>query len=136
MAHWGETFPAYAGMHRALRFSFSSNASRSIHTDIDGYSVENLRLGYRSDAGWELHGWVRNLRDTEYCELLATIPGDTGLIASQLGDPWRNGITVRVARRGSTASWPTRHGMVGATPTWRKRLATPASMSACNVIFP
>lgn len=95
---FGRSGEVYVGFDGSYRSRFSSNASRSIHTDIAGYSVENLRLGYRSDAGWELYGWVRNLRDTEYYELLATTPGDTGLIAGQPGDPRTYGITARLKR--------------------------------------
>jgi len=39
-------------------------------------------------------GWVRNLFDTEYYEVLATTPGNTGLIAGNVGDPRTYGLTV------------------------------------------
>ena len=87
---------AYVGLEGNYRSKFSSNASRSLYTDIDGYAVSNLRLGYRADAGWDVQAWVRNAFDEEYFELLATTPGDTGLIAGQPGDPRTWGVTVRV----------------------------------------
>jgi iron complex outermembrane receptor protein len=87
---------AYAGFDGNYRSKFSSNASRSAYTDIDGFSVNNFRLGYRADADWEVFAWVRNAFDENYFELLATTPGDTGLIAGQPGDPRTYGVTVRV----------------------------------------
>jgi iron complex outermembrane receptor protein len=87
---------AYAGFDGNYRSTFSSNASRSAYTDIDAFSVNNLRLGYRADADWEVFAWVRNAFDEEYFELLATTPGDTGLVAGQPGDPRTWGVTVKM----------------------------------------
>uniref|UniRef100_UPI003B3B8473 TonB-dependent receptor n=1 Tax=Sphingomonas sp. TaxID=28214 RepID=UPI003B3B8473 len=52
---------AYIGWDGSYRSKFSSNASRSIYTDINGYSVQNLRVGVRNDAGFNIYGWIRNL---------------------------------------------------------------------------
>ncbi len=95
IAAFGEGGEAYLGFDGNYRSKFSSNASRSIHTDIDAYSVENVRLGYRSDDGWELFGWLRNAFDEQYYEVLATTPGDTGLVAGQPGDPRSWGVTAK-----------------------------------------
>ncbi|MGJ3629918.1 hypothetical protein AB5I41_29585 [Sphingomonas sp. MMS24-JH45] len=77
------------------RTKFSSNASRSIYTDVDGYTLTNVRAGFRTGDGLNVFGWVRNVFDTEYYEVLATTPGNTGLIASNVGDPRTYGVTVR-----------------------------------------
>ena len=95
-ACFGSRGEAYVGLEGNYRSTFSSNASRSLYTDVDGYAVHNLRLGYRSDDGWDLQAWVRNAFDAEFHELLATTPGDTGLIAGQPGDPRTYGVTLRV----------------------------------------
>jgi iron complex outermembrane receptor protein len=86
----GELFLAFDGNFRTR---FSSLPSRSIYTDINGYSLENFRVGYRDDR-WELSGWVRNAFNTHYFEQLATQSGNTGLIVGQPGDPRTWGVTV------------------------------------------
>ena len=71
----------------------SANPSRSRYTDIAGYAVVNLRLGYRSD-GFSASAWVRNAFDADYLEALATQSGNTGLVVGQPGDPRSYGVTV------------------------------------------
>jgi len=84
----------YAGIDGNYRSTFSSNASRSIYTDIQGYSVNNLRAGFRNEDGLNVYGWVRNIFDKDYYEVLATTPGNTGLISGQPADPRTYGITI------------------------------------------
>jgi iron complex outermembrane recepter protein len=83
----------YLAGDASSRSKFSSNASRSIYTDIEGYTLANFRLGFRTDD-FNLFGWVRNAFDTEYFDVLATTPGNTGLIAGQPGDPRTYGLTI------------------------------------------
>lgn len=85
----------YIGWDGSYRSTFSSNASRSVYMDVKGYSLNNLRIGFRNDDGLNIYGWVRNLFDQDYMELLATTPGNTGLIAGQPGDPRTYGITLK-----------------------------------------
>ncbi|MEO5587262.1 MAG: TonB-dependent receptor [Novosphingobium sp.] len=85
----------YVGVDGNYRSDFSSNASPSDATRIDGYVLTNFRAGYRSDVGIDVYGWVRNAFDTEYLELLQIAPGNTGLIAGTAGDPRTYGITVK-----------------------------------------
>ncbi|QNA83843.1 TonB-dependent receptor [Sphingomonas sp. So64.6b] len=84
---------AYLAADANSRTTFSSNASRSIYTDINGYTLANFRVGYRTDD-FNVFGWVRNAFDAKYFELLATTPGNTGLIAGNPGDPRTYGLTV------------------------------------------
>ena len=91
---FGLSGQTYVGIDASSRTKFSSNASRSIYTDIDGYTLTNLRAGFRSDNGLNVFGWVRNLFDVKYYEVLATTPGNTGLIAGNVGDPLTYGVTV------------------------------------------
>ena len=88
---------AYVGYDGSYRSRFSSNPSRSAYTDIEGYSLSNLRAGFRTDK-WNLYGWVRNVFDKNYFELLSTQSGSTGLIVGQPGDPGRT------ARRSGSVS--------------------------------
>ena len=89
----GKEGEAYLGYEGSYRSTFSSNASRSIYTDIRGYSLHNFRLGFRTD-GLDIFGWVRNAFDQNYYESLAVTPGNTGLISAQLGDPRTFGGTI------------------------------------------
>ncbi|WP_164093887.1 TonB-dependent receptor, partial [Stenotrophomonas maltophilia] len=63
-----------------------SNPSPSAYTWIDAYSLSNVRLGWRR-ADLNIYGWVRNVFDKQYFELLSTQSGSTGLIVGQPGDP-------------------------------------------------
>jgi iron complex outermembrane receptor protein len=94
---FGQSGEAYAGFDGSYRSKFSSNPSRSIYTDVQGYSLANFRLGYRNDNKWEIYGWVRNAFDEEYFELLSTQSGSTGLVIGQLGDPRTYGVTVKAS---------------------------------------
>ena len=85
----------YIGFDGSYRSKFSSNASRSIYMDVKGYALANLRLGFRNSDGLNIYGWVRNLFDKDYLELLATTPNNTGLIAGQPGDPRTYGLTLK-----------------------------------------
>ena len=85
----------YIGWDGSYRSKFSSNASRSIYMDVKGYAINNLRAGFRNDGGLNIYGWVRNIFDKDYMELLATTPGNTGLIAGQPGDPRSYGFTIK-----------------------------------------
>ena len=100
---WGGEFnvpvasgKAYVGYDGSYRSRFSSNPSRSAYTDIDGYSLSNVRVGFRTDK-WNLYGWVRNVFDKNYYELLSTQSGSTGLIVGQPGDPRTYGGTFRIS---------------------------------------
>nr|WP_245942302.1 TonB-dependent receptor [Sphingomonas gilva] len=90
----GSSGQVYFGFDGNARSKFSSNPSRSVYTDIEGYSLANFRLGFRSDDEWNLFGWVRNAFDEEYYEVLATQSGSTGLIVGQPGDPRTYGFTL------------------------------------------
>lgn len=91
---FGQDGEVYLGVDASSRTKFSSNASRSIYTDIGGYTLTNARFGFRTDAGFNAFGWVRNVFDTQYYEVLATTPGNTGLIAGNVGDPRTYGVTL------------------------------------------
>ncbi|PZU60507.1 MAG: TonB-dependent receptor [Sphingobium sp.] len=85
----------YIGWDGNYRSKFSSNASRSVYMDIKGYTLNNLRIGFRNRDGLNVYGWVRNIFDKDYMELLATTPSNTGLIAGQPGDPRTYGLTIK-----------------------------------------
>jgi iron complex outermembrane receptor protein len=92
---FGRDGTLYAGVDASYRSRFSSNASRSAYTDIEGYALANLRFGFRTDSGWNLFGWVRNALGARYYDVLATQSGSTGLIVGQPGDPRTWGVTAQ-----------------------------------------
>jgi iron complex outermembrane receptor protein len=94
MTFGGVAGQVYAGVDGSYRSSFSANPSRSRFTDVKGYALTNLRFGWRSEDKWNVFAWVRNAFDTNYYDVLALQPGNTGLIVGQPGDPRTYGVTV------------------------------------------
>ncbi len=90
----GKPGEVYLGYDGSSRSDFSSNASPSTATFIDGYSLSNFRVGFRSDDGLNVFAWVRNVFDANYFEQLFVGPGNTGLIAGLPGDPRTWGATA------------------------------------------
>lgn len=94
---WGREGQLYVGVDGNYRTGFSSNPSRSIYTHVDGYALTNYRVGFRTESGINLFGFVRNLFDVDYFEQLAIPSGNTGLIVGQPGDPRTYGITFAIS---------------------------------------
>ena len=92
----GRDGQVYLGVDGNYRSGFSSNPSPSIYTNVDGYALTNLRAGFRSE-GFELYGWVRNLFDVGYFDLLQVAPSNVGLIVGQPGDPRTFGATLKLS---------------------------------------
>lgn len=95
-ALFGQEGEVYFGVDGNYRTRFSSNPSPSAYTWVDGYALTNFRSGFRSDAGFEIYGWVRNAFDEEYFEQLANPSGNTGLVVGQPGDQRTWGGTIRI----------------------------------------
>ena len=93
----GKEGQVYAGFDGSFRSDFSSNPSPSAYTWVKDYWLANFRLGYRTDAGFDIFGWVRNAFDEEYFEQLSVASGNTGLIVGQPGDPRTYGLTIKAA---------------------------------------
>ncbi|MET0310310.1 MAG: TonB-dependent receptor [Sphingomonas sp.] len=91
---FGASGEVYLGYDGSYRTKFSSNPSPSAYTWIDGYSLSNFRLGFRTDDKFNVYAWVRNAFDQHYFELLSTQSGSTGLIVGQPGDPRTYGLTI------------------------------------------
>ncbi|MEW9856651.1 TonB-dependent receptor [Novosphingobium sp. M1R2S20] len=91
----GQSGELYLGYDGNARSRFSSNPSPSAYTWVGGYSLSNFRLGFRSEAGFDVFGWIRNAFDENYFELLSVAPGSTGLISGQPGDPRTWGGTIK-----------------------------------------
>jgi iron complex outermembrane receptor protein len=89
----GDVFGAFDASHRS---SFSSSASASRYLVVDGYSLLNVRVGFRGSDGWTFSVWSRNLLNRDYFDLLSAQPGNTGLYVGQPGDPRTFGVTLRM----------------------------------------
>lgn len=85
----------YLGLDGSYRSDFSSNPSPSAYTWVDGYALTNLRLGFRTEGGFNVFGWVRNAFGVNYFEQLAVPSGNTGLIVGSPGDPRTWGGTIK-----------------------------------------
>lgn len=92
----GQDGEAYLGFDGSYRSAFSSNPSPSAYTNVEGYALTNFRLGFRTEGGFDVFGWVRNAFDVHYFEQLAVASGNTGLIVGQPGDPRTFGGTIKV----------------------------------------
>ncbi|SKB51059.1 TonB-dependent receptor [Sphingopyxis flava] len=92
LAQDGEVYFGYDGSYRS---NYSSNASPSAYTWIDGYSLSNFRAGFRTEDGLDIYAWVRNAFDKKYLEQLFVGPGNTGLITGLPGDPRTWGGTIK-----------------------------------------
>ena len=96
LALLGKQGEGYLGVDGNYRTGFSSNPSPSAYTGVKGYALTNLRAGFRTDAGFDIYGWVRNMFGADYFEQLAVPSGNTGLIVGQPGDPRTWGLTAKI----------------------------------------
>jgi iron complex outermembrane receptor protein len=97
LAWTGQFFGAFDASYRS---SFSSSASASTYLIVDGYSLLNVRAGFRASNGWTVSVWSRNLLNRNYLDLLSAAPGNTGLYVGQPGDQRTVGVTLRISIRG------------------------------------
>lgn len=93
---FGRDGQIYIGVDSNYRTGFSSNPTPSLYTNINGYALTNYRVGFRTDRGLNIFGYVRNLFDVDYFEQLAVPSGNTGLIVGQPGDPRTFGLTFAI----------------------------------------
>jgi iron complex outermembrane receptor protein len=91
---FGQAGQVYFGFDGNARTKFSSNPTRSLYTDVQGYSLANFRLGFRADDRWNLFAWVKNAFKEEYFEVLSLGPSNTGLVVGLPGDPRTWGVTL------------------------------------------
>jgi iron complex outermembrane receptor protein len=95
----GRTGEFFGALDASYRTSFSSSASASRYLVVDGYSLLNVRAGFRWADGRVLTVWSRNLLNKDYFDLLSAQPGNSGLYVGQPGDPRTFGVTLRIAFR-------------------------------------
>ena len=82
----------------SARSRYNSSNSASRYAEIAGYQQTNASIGYRSDKGWMLDIFVRNLFNKNYISALTFQTGNSGLILAQPSDPRLIGVTLRMNR--------------------------------------
>lgn len=85
----------FIALEISSRSEFSSSATPSKFLNIDGYTLTNGRLGYRTADGLSFFIWSRNLFNVNYYEQLLVAGGNAGHYAGVLGDPATYGLTLR-----------------------------------------
>ena len=79
----------------SFKSGYNGDPSLSKFTFIDGYNVTNASIGVRSDKGWEVAVFARNLFNADYIQNLTIQAGNSGLILGNPSDPRVIGITFR-----------------------------------------
>lgn len=79
------------------RSKFSSSPSPSQYLNVEGYTLLNARLGFKTTKGISISLWSRNLLNQNYFEQLLPAGGNAGHYAAVLGDPRTYGVTLKYA---------------------------------------
>ncbi|HUD94677.1 TonB-dependent receptor [Sphingobium sp.] len=79
----------------SARSGYFGDPSLSRYTWIKGYNVTNALVGYRSEKGWEIDIFARNLFDRDYIQNLTVQAGNSGLILGTPSDPQMFGLTFK-----------------------------------------
>lgn len=85
----------YLASEASYRSDFSSSPTPSQYLNIDGYSLVNARIGFRTSKGVSFIIWSRNVFDQNYYEQLLPAGGNAGQYAGVLGDQRTYGLTLR-----------------------------------------
>ena len=93
----GQTGELYIAVDDYVRSGFSSSPTPSKYLNVEGYSLLNARIGFRSVKGVSISVWGRNVLNQNYFEQLLPGAGSAGQYAAVLGDPRTYGITLRHA---------------------------------------
>lgn len=80
----------------SYRSEYSSNPTPSRVLNVEGYTLLNARIGFKSEK-FSAFAWSRNIGNTKYYEQLQAAAGNSGLYAGVLGDPRTFGVTLRYA---------------------------------------
>jgi iron complex outermembrane receptor protein len=86
---------AYLGVEASYRSSYFSAASDSKYSRIGGYTLVNLRAGFRPNDYWDVFVWARNVTDEDYFQYISSQAGNSGALYGAPGDPRTVGLTLR-----------------------------------------
>lgn len=88
----GSLFAHADANYRSKQFG---DPTGSRFTTIGSYTIVNGSVGYRSDKGWEIAVFARNLFDRNYIQNVTIQAGNSGLILATPSDPRTIGVTFR-----------------------------------------
>lgn len=95
IAFLGKPSNFFVAAETFYRSSFSSAATPSPYLNVDGYTLVNGRLGFKTANGLSAYIWGRNLFNKNYYEQLLIAGGNAGQIGAVLGDQRTYGVTLR-----------------------------------------
>lgn len=95
VAFLGKPSNFFVAAETFYRSSFSSAATPSPYLNVDGYTLVNGRLGFKTANGLSAYIWGRNLFNKNYYEQLLIAGGNAGQIGAVLGDQRTYGVTLR-----------------------------------------
>ncbi|RDE06773.1 TonB-dependent receptor [Sphingomonas aracearum] len=81
-----------------LKTRQNGDPTGSAYTRLPGYTLVNGSVGFRSEQGWEVAVFARNLFDRDYIQNVTVQAGNSGLILATPSDPRTIGVTFRVRR--------------------------------------
>ncbi|WP_233080921.1 TonB-dependent receptor [Rheinheimera soli] len=79
----------------SYRSKWNSDSSVSRYLEVDGSTLTNLRLGFRTDGGTDVSLYARNAFDEDYLSFLSIQAGNSGAIYGHPGDPRNIGLRVK-----------------------------------------
>jgi iron complex outermembrane receptor protein len=85
----------YAGLDASFRSDYYADAAVSEYARLPAYELVNLRVGFKSDAGWEAFVLVKNAFDEEYIQNITVVSGNSGLIVGTPGEDRTVSLTLR-----------------------------------------
>lgn len=91
----GVTGEWYSAADLSFRSDWNSDASVSKYLVVEGSTLINLRLGFRTDNGTDVSLYARNAFDEDYLSFLSIQAGNSGAVYGHVGDPRNIGIRVK-----------------------------------------
>ena len=86
---------AYLQAEVSARTRTFGDPTDSRYTVIDGYSLLNAAIGFRSQGPWEVSVWAKNLLRENYLQNVTVQAGNSGLVVGTPGDTRTVGVTLR-----------------------------------------
>lgn len=91
----GVTGEWYSAADLSYRSDWNSDASVSKYLVVEGSTLVNLRVGFRTDNGTDVSLYARNAFNEDYLSFLSIQAGNSGAVYGHVGDPRNIGIRVK-----------------------------------------
>ncbi len=97
---WGGTVSGvtgewYSAADLSFRSDWNSDASVSKYLLVEGSTLVNLRVGFRTNNGTDVSLYARNAFNEDYLSFLSIQAGNSGAVYGHVGDPRNIGIRVK-----------------------------------------